>query len=194
MFVACKSKTMKYWKLIFLAFISCGEISSNKIDAVRTDSLKNWLVYGMLESNMDAKNCVAKEYGFKYKPIAGCVINQSVIDSAEIENVKLKKMLCVKYGENWKELFNRKVDILETKFQELNLLLKDYIPFNERSQQFKQKGYHLITEIMPSDTSYEIFNICLYYFDEKEVKPYLIKDKMFEINLTKKLIIEKGIQ
>ena len=183
---------MKYITIIIFILSGCAQTTQSNNELVISDSLERWLIYGMPES-LEARNYVAQEYGFKFLQVAGCVVEKDFTDSVDKENVKLDSMLKRNYGSNWKLEFERKVDILENKFDEVHSILRNYKPYLERKMELETKGYFVTYDTRPIDTAKNLFNVILFYYLDTKEKPDLMKDELYEVDLTQKSILQKNI-
>jgi len=71
------------------------------------------LVYGLPDfERQEAEMVIAKQYGFKFKTVAGCMVSDTFRDSVEINNRKTEDILVQRYGKEWKFRFYADVDRL----------------------------------------------------------------------------------
>jgi hypothetical protein len=96
--------------LLFLFFFSCrGKIQQeNKIS--NKDTALKILIWGLPDRDQEiAMELAAKNFGFEYHRIGGCIISKNLYDSALKVNEKSSKILQARFGNNWKIQIERKI-------------------------------------------------------------------------------------
>ena len=93
---------------------------SIKTDSSVQDSLAVFFIYGELapDGYLDDENSITESYGFKLKRIAGCEVDETIVNEAHVLNKKTLIEMNKKYGNDWMDSFEKK-----TKY-------KLVIPFN----------------------------------------------------------------
>lgn len=71
-----------------------------------------FLVYGLPlpHETQNARYVIAKNWGFKDKNIAGCILTKALTDSVHQHNQLVKAALTAKFGSNWEAKFNKEVE------------------------------------------------------------------------------------
>ena len=95
---------------LFLLMFSCrGKIQQvNKV--ANKDTALKILIWGLPSRDQQiAMEAVAKNYGFEYRRIAGCIISKNLEDSAQKINEKTSEILQAKFGNDWKIQIERKI-------------------------------------------------------------------------------------
>jgi hypothetical protein len=178
---------MKYLLGFFIMLANCNENNSEKVDLKETKISKTWLLYGMPES-IAAKNFIAKEYGFVYKQVAGCVVDNISTDSFDFENKNLDSLLKIDFGNNWQIEFDAKVKNVEKQSAEAQSLLNNYTPNLIRITELHVRGLRCVTKPKYVDLPKAICKIESYFYEEGSANSMLYLDKVYEINLDKKSI------
>ena len=77
------------------------------------------IVYGELGVNEELENSVAEKYGFRFKRVNDCNVNQIVINGIDCYNRIVKGFLIKAHGKNWESKFNEQLDkeLKRNKFQ-----------------------------------------------------------------------------
>lgn len=90
-------------------------------ESTEKDSLATFFIYGELApaNYLDDENSITENYGFKLKRIAGCDVDENIVNQALTQNKDALARMNEKYGKNWMVDFENK-----TKY-------KLAIPFNE---------------------------------------------------------------
>jgi hypothetical protein len=95
---------------LFLLVFSCRSKIQEVSKAPNKDTTLKILIWGLPDFYQQrAMEAVAKNYGFEYRSIAGCVISKSLEDSALKINERSFEILQGKFGNNWKIQIERKV-------------------------------------------------------------------------------------
>lgn len=110
-------KKLLYFTLIFLA-ISCEtkieKPNSGEIAKSTKPDIPAFLVYGELppvDYAEDQDSTTTKKFGFVVKRVAGCEVTNSLLDSVHTINKESDEKMIAKYGENWKENFEKKSNL-----------------------------------------------------------------------------------
>lgn len=144
---------------IFLLLLSCNNTNSATAETSSThnkDSLHRVLTYGISQpGSSTAAVLVAKQYGFYYYPVTGCVITKQLIDSINKENDNVYRAIAKEYGENWQEGYTNKTDSLSRLLQQVKGMV---IQQSDVQQISKQHTGGLYYHIAPTDTA-QLFNV-----------------------------------
>jgi hypothetical protein len=74
------------------------------------------LVYGLPDFEKQlTETVIAKQYGFKFKTVGGCMVSDWLRDSVETNNRITENILAERYGNEWKFRFYHDVDNLYAK-------------------------------------------------------------------------------
>ncbi|CAH0156513.1 hypothetical protein SRABI27_00668 [Pedobacter sp. Bi27] len=105
-------------RILFLIFMFINIVSCNleKKKMVDNDKTLIMLVYGLPDfEKQHAETVIAKQYGFRFKTVAGCTVSEALRDSVEIKNRITEDVLAQRYGKEWKFRFYSNVDSLYKK-------------------------------------------------------------------------------
>ncbi len=108
--------------LILIGIHSCSVIKKSedkskkskqeliKTDSGVKDSLATFFIYGELAPTgyLDDENSITENYGFKLKRIAGCDIDETIVNQAHTQNQKALIKMNKKYGNDWMLEFENK--------------------------------------------------------------------------------------
>lgn len=107
--------------ILFLLFalLSCNENTINTINnkqdnniagAVLLDTLPVFQIYGELApaDYIDDDNPITEKYGFRVKRVAGCEVDDDILNSVHKNNQRSLKIMNQKYGKNWIQDFENK--------------------------------------------------------------------------------------
>lgn len=114
----------KYLSIILLTVLySCsGQTNTDKIenqhqesiqtDANTQDELAVFLIYGELapDDYLDDANSITEGYGFQLKRIAGCEVDEAILNEAHSQNKKSLEFMNKKYGKDWMDAFEKKTN------------------------------------------------------------------------------------
>lgn len=139
----------------FLLFIcACKNANHEKISVAainKKDSLQRVLTYGISQgSGGTADVFVAKQYGFCYYPISGCVLTKELLDSINNENNKVYQVLAQKYGTNWQQQYKKKVDSLSALLKQVKEIISNQQLVKQINNQHSGGLYY---HIAPTDTA-----------------------------------------
>lgn len=108
---------MKKIMLLVLVLVSCKQdlksthssLDTNEEQKIHTEvELPEIHFYGEpIPIDLVISDPLTKEYGFRLKRVGGCVINQEMISDAKKNNDKTFQVLNKRYGENWREDFEK---------------------------------------------------------------------------------------
>lgn len=122
----------------------------------KKDSLQRVLTYGISQlSGGAAEVFVAKQYGFCYYPVTGCVLTKELLDSIDKENKKVYQTLAEEYGTNWKQQYTQKVDSLSGLLKQVKEIISNEPLVQQISNQHSGGLYY---HIIPADTA-NIFDV-----------------------------------
>jgi hypothetical protein len=94
--------------LCLLIFSCRGKFQQAKVQ--NKDTALKMLIWGLpLRDQETAIELAAKNYGFEYRRIGGCVITKNVYDSALKVNEKSDKILQARFGNDWKIEIEKKM-------------------------------------------------------------------------------------
>ncbi|MDW7691692.1 hypothetical protein R9C00_16910 [Flammeovirgaceae bacterium SG7u.111] len=82
-------------------FTALSDISKGKVEI---------LTYGFVERTDEELNPIAKQFGFQFKTMAGCVVTQRFINQVDSYNYAVERYLEKRNGENWLGAFNKEVE------------------------------------------------------------------------------------
>ena len=105
-------------RILFLISMVINIVSCNleKKKMVNNDKSLIVLVYGLPNfEKQHAEMIIAKQYGFKFKTVAGCTVSEALRDSVAIKNRITEDILAQRYGKEWKFRFYANVDSLYKK-------------------------------------------------------------------------------
>ena len=95
---------------LFLLIFSCRGKIEQVNEIPKKDTALKILIWGLPDRDQrTAMDLVAKNYGFEYRSIAGCIISKNLYDSALKVNDKSDKILRAKFGNDWKIEIERRV-------------------------------------------------------------------------------------
>lgn len=81
-----------------------------EIKTVSHDGYYDILGYGLPDMpNVEGRNGIAEKWKIRYISVAGCEVDQKLIDSVEVENGKTFIALEKKYGKDWKVKYDNNV-------------------------------------------------------------------------------------
>lgn len=69
---------------------------------------------------LQARNAVAKKYGFHFERRFGCVVPKAMRNPMLIHNQQIESMVAKKLGQNWKDGFYEEVDIMRGILKQLD--------------------------------------------------------------------------
>ncbi|MET0300697.1 MAG: hypothetical protein ABW036_13075 [Flavitalea sp.] len=109
-------------KILLIGLLVAGStiaLNTKKgVDTINTteitkDSLLTMLSYGLPARGIygETVHQVALKYGFRYYAVAGCVVTEQLVDSVRKENEKVSMKIAVMHGINWKEQFEKDVQV-----------------------------------------------------------------------------------
>jgi hypothetical protein len=176
---------VKYLIILLILLIGCKEPTTSNSSTYKT--LKKYLIYGMPNDITIAKY-VAKEYGFIYLRVAGCIVTDSIINHCNKANKRITKEIGEIYGKNWKEKYDEKVINLEIKYTEAKEILLTNSACKARQQELESKGYRVWQELIDVDINQQILKICMYYTNTLIGKQNIIPDKIYKIDIVKKTV------
>src|SRR5690554_161966 len=105
--------------IIFIILCSCteqipGDNNTENLvqDLNETDSLTVFLIYGELapDGYLDEENSIIEIYGFKLKRIAGCEVEENMVNDALLQNNNALTEMNNKYGDDWIKKFEKKTN------------------------------------------------------------------------------------
>ena len=108
--------------IVFIILYSCsGQTSEGKkteklgqesfeYNSNGQDSLKVFLIYGELapDGYLDEENPITENYGFKLKRVAGCEVEESMVNDVLKQNNTALIEMNKKYGDDWIKEFEKK--------------------------------------------------------------------------------------
>jgi hypothetical protein len=89
---------------------------------------------------LNARDIVAERYGFYYRSIAGCVINEEMMDTVRPHNERIDKKLALRHGKNWRKKFDREVEAEYKRLKPLTQAVNEYLASEETAALDKQLG------------------------------------------------------
>jgi len=142
---------------LFLAFLACSNENSGQtsISPVnKKDSLLRVLTYGLSPWRGAADVWIAKQYGFCYYPVSGCIVTKELKDSIDNENEKVYQVLARQYGPGWKQAYTRKVDSLSALFEQVKEVVKSQSNIQQAGHLHDTLYYH----VAPADSTH-VFDV-----------------------------------
>ncbi|HVY75298.1 MAG TPA: hypothetical protein VG890_10735 [Puia sp.] len=136
-------------------------------------------------------NTVAKNYGFLYYGVTGCIISQKLLDSVNKENKRVYEILEQRFGKNWKLAFAKKVDTMENLQEQVEELVKKepYIVDEEKKLEKEGDGLdHLINPI----TEQNIFEVKAYGWGQWKGETELLVYYKLTVDLRKKTVTKNS--
>lgn len=117
------------------------------------------LTYGLPDfERINSKNVIAKKWGIRFYPVAGCVVTEELEDSVKTYNDPIYKLIEKKYGTNWFEKFEKEV---EEEFEKekivTNILDKvDFIKKKDDEMSLEGNGLHYYMTPVKKSTDYNV--------------------------------------
>ncbi|MBK1896901.1 FEKKY domain-containing protein [Chryseobacterium paridis] len=154
-----------------------------------TDGYYKILGYGYPNmSNVEGRNGIAEKWKIKYIDVAGCDVDQKLMDSVDIENKKTFVALDAKYGKDWKARYDKDVEnFMLNKVEVMDVLitnklfrkkLKDYnIEIDGVDKEVKELNDQGLYEVI-------VFNNNLQY-ENKECFRVQVDTRNRKVNLIK---------
>ncbi len=106
--------------LIIVSFLfSCkgqtaDKLNANKVEDVsnQEDSLVTFLIYGELapDGYLDSENEITEQYGFKLDRIAGCEVEEDLVNKVKTNNKKALALMEKRYGFSWMQNFEKETN------------------------------------------------------------------------------------
>jgi hypothetical protein len=179
--------------LFLLFIISCNsQVQNNNNNSNSSDTTLTILTYGL--PNMDyerARSTVAKKYGFQYYGVAGCVVSEKLIDSVKKENKRVYKILEGRFGENWKETFEKQVDTMQILQLQVEELVKKETYIVSKEKELVKAGNGLYYAIDPVDKQ-NIFAVKAYGWGTGNGEAELLIYYKLTVDLTKKTVTKNS--
>lgn len=107
-----------FFLLILCMILSCKkEETNNKYFTILGYGLPNML-------NIEGRNGIAEKWKIKYVDVAGCEVDQKLMDSVNTENKKTFAKLENRYGKDWKVRYDKNVeDFMINKVDVMGILI-----------------------------------------------------------------------
>jgi hypothetical protein len=134
--------------LLLLVMTGCSDETESE-----GQQLQLW-TYGLPHfERQNAEYVVAKKWGFEFKAVAGCNVSNGLKRRADRHNKKAEAAIAKKYGSDWKEKFEKEVD-LEFESQEKIIALIDSLDYIQKKQaELKKEGNGLHYFMTPADSA-----------------------------------------
>jgi hypothetical protein len=117
---------------------------------IRQDTIPRILIHGLPDFEYDrARSTVAKQYGFRYYRVAGCVMSRRLLDSVIRENERTYKKLDARFGMNWGRLFDARVDTMYELQMEVEDLVRKEPHIVAKDQELGKEDDRLLFRIDP---------------------------------------------
>lgn len=121
------------------------------VKAQRDTATQTILEYGYPPGNdyLNARAIISDKWGIQFNSVAGCIVNDYLIDSVKQHNEKTYAQIIDKYGKDWETRFHKEVDKelkVQKKIREL-IDNKDYI--TELDSTLGTKGNGLLFYLTP---------------------------------------------
>lgn len=178
--------------LLFISIVSCKNDPTITLKSNIADTSLKILTYGLpSKEGTRAMNTVAKQYGFRYYPVAGCVISKSLLDSVNKENKKVYEILEQRFGNNWRLTFAEQVDSMEHQQMHVEELVmkQDYIIAKQKD--LRKDGNGLDYKIQPTDKQ-NIFTVKAYGWGIGNSEKELLVYYTLTVDLSRKLVIKNS--
>lgn len=96
---------------LFITSLSFSQQSGSDTTVVdTTERIFVFYTYGYPLQENEATQEVYSKWKIVYQSIAGCVINDEILEKARIQNTKTNLELTAYYGADWKERFQLEVE------------------------------------------------------------------------------------
>ena len=144
------------------------------------------LTYGLPYDNR-AASVIAKKYGFRYYPVAGCVVEPGLSDSVYRENQRVMNILAQRYGADWEKRFDKQVEELRLKYEEIELMLRQESFIKKKVDELDAAGNGLhfaISDANPAD----VYEIKAYGWGEWKGEDELVVFYKISVDLNKKSV------
>jgi hypothetical protein len=178
--------------LLFISVVSCKNNTTITGKSNITDTSLKILTYGLpSREGTRAMNTVAKQYGFHYYAVAGCIISKSLLDSVNRENKKVYEILEKRFGNNWRSTFAEQVDSMEQLQMNVEELVKKQDYIIAKQKELKKDGNGLDYKIQPTDKQ-NIFFVKAYGWGMWNGKTELLVYYTLTVDLSRKLVIKSS--
>ena len=137
---------------------ACNE-QDKKAVKIKTENEYALLTYGLPNmERQNSRNVVAKKWGIKFKPVAGCVVTKSLTDSVRTVNQRVNKNIEDKYGRNWSDKFEKEID---EEFEKENIITTtldkvDFIKKKNDQMDLEGNGLHYYMTPIENSTEYNV--------------------------------------
>jgi len=178
--------------LLFISLVSCKNKTTITAISNTVDTSLKILTYGLpSKEGTRAMNTVAKQYGFRYYPVAGCIISKSLLDSVNRENKKVYEILEKRFGSNWRSTFSKQVDSMEHQQICVEELVKKQDYIIAKQKELEKDGNGLDYKIQPTDKQ-KIFTVKVYGWRLWNGKTELLAYYTLTVDLSRKLVIKNS--
>ena len=135
---------------IFIIVLTLLTISKNSLGQ---DLIKfRLLTYGLPNfEREDAKKVIAHKWSIDFYGVAGCVVDQELIDSVARENKIQDDRITASYGKQWKDKFEREVDNEFYVHQQVSKLINKQKFIKTKSSDLEKVGESLFYKIRRTD-------------------------------------------
>ena len=114
--------------LLVISFLTYGYMRNKRHykDIYNKKGKLVYLTYGLPKEaiSANAQWVIANKWGFTYKGVAGCIVNNELADSVQVHNDIVSTVLTKKFGENWNNKFDKEVVTELRKEQAIIALVK----------------------------------------------------------------------
>jgi hypothetical protein len=140
-----------FYLLFGLLLFSCHAKKASIARLIVIDTTPTALTTGLLDmSQIDAMNAVAKNYGFHYTHVGGCVNPKRLSDSIRAVNTKIYEKLTKRYGSRWLSRFFSQVEIIRGIQFQIKELLTGSAEIYKTNGELRSQGIEVLYEILPS--------------------------------------------
>jgi hypothetical protein len=145
-----------YLLLGFLLF-SCNTRKAGVNRLIIIDTTPTALTTGLPDmTQIDAMNAAAKNYGFHYSHVGGCVNPKRLQDSIRIINDSIYGKLTKKHGNRWLTNFFSQVDLIRVIQSQTKALLACNAEIYKMNSELKSQGIEISFEILPNIETHTI--------------------------------------
>ena len=157
--------------------------------SVGQDSTKfRILTYGLPNfEREDAKNIIAKKWSIDFYPVAGCVVDQDLVDSAARENKIQEERIVTFYGKDWRDKFEKEVDNEFIIHQKVFNLIDKQKFIKVKKNQLHKLGETLYYKIHSTDSD-RIYEVIVDSWGKWEGKEQFIKYYKLQVDFKKKIV------
>ncbi len=119
-----------------------------------------YLSYGLppVPIRQNAERVTANRWGFTYKRIAGCLVDNELLDSANVHNSLVSDVLRKRYGKRWVPKFDAEVDAEDKLEQKINDIARNLTYIEKTQARLRKEGNGLQLKMDPisGTTQYEV--------------------------------------